>query len=289
MKEYLTEDTLFNTVAMVLQGTDRLLLIVEGPHDQLLLREFVNSDLQLIAATGGKEQALGAASRAFHDGIERVRFLVDRDFDDYLPSRRAFHSNVFMSDRHDIFLDLLSGDRKLLQRVIDVHTDSARRDNTRTRAIPAPSELESEAFGLAVKLSASRILNTQRDLGLKFKRFSFGGLNPRDFDARKIAIMVLARSEYSGNDHEQIADDIAAIHEQVCGLEHAPVGDHDLFAALARVMKLHDIAVSDEMLQRGYILKATLTAMSRSAWFRQIEHWSKDNGKRGFVLAEVSA
>ena len=282
MKEYLNENTLTNTVAMFLAESDELVLVVEGPHDHLLLKEFCTEELQLMHATGGRPQVLFAAKIAYERGLSRARFLVDQDYDLYSGSTEAQLNNVLVSDHHDCFLDLIHADPSLLQRVIDVHCDSTRRRENLEASIPAPEAIQNEAFALASTVAATRVVDAKRSLYLDFKRFKFGSLSVADFDVVKIAEMILTRSQYEGVDRQEIVLDVASVYADIGQMKHKPVGDHDLFAAVARVMKRYGVHVSDENLRRGYILKVTGLALSATGWYQKIQTWCESFGKTGF-------
>lgn len=283
MKEYLNENTLFNTVAMFLDENETLLLVLEGPDDHLLLKEFCTPQLQLMAATGGRPQVLSAAKLASERGVARARFLVDQDYDRFSGSTAAQLNNVFASDHHDCFLDLMHTNPSLLRRVIDVYCDSTRRRDDLNITIPEPEAIEKEAFGLASMLAASRIVDARRELYLDFKRFHFGGLPAKDFDVAKIAEIVLTRSQYENGDRSEVIADAVSTHSEVVQMPHSPVGDHDLFSALARVMTQYEVHVSDKILQRSYILKVTCLALSGTGWYQRIQQWCESHGRTGFT------
>lgn len=282
MKEYLNENTLYNTLAMYLAETNSLILVVEGPDDHLMLKEHASSDLVLMAGTGGRGQALRAAELSVKRGLKNVRFLVDRDYDDFRDVETIELENVFVSDGHDCFIDVLANDPGLLNRVIDVETASARRRPGASSTIPSPSEIQSEAIALASHLVAVRVLDARRSLGLNFRKFSFGELKIRNTNVQIVTKMVLVRSGYDESNSTQIISEAADVHLEVCGLPVLPVGDHDLFSALARVLKHFKVSVSSDALQRGVILAVSCTALSHTGWFRQVQDWCAHNGRVGF-------
>ncbi|WP_182170774.1 hypothetical protein [Flaviflexus equikiangi] len=288
MKEYLNENTLFNTVAMFLDESEDLLLVLEGPDDHLLLREFCTPQLNLMTATGGRSQVLSTAKLASDRGLFRARFLVDQDYDRFSGSTLTNLKNVFISDHHDCFLDLIHTDSSLLRRVIDVHCDSTRRRDDLAVTIPEPEIIEQEAFGLASMLAASRIVDARRELCLDFKRFRFGSLLVDEFDVGKIAEIVLTRSQYENDDRAEFVTDAISTHSEVVQMQHSPVGDHDLFSALARVMKQYNVHVSDDILQRSYILKVTCLALSKTGWYQRIQQWCESHGRTGFTCEPQS-
>lgn len=283
MREYLNENTLFNTVAMVLDEGEGLLLVLEGPDDHLLLKGSCTPQLQLLTATGGRPQVLSTARLAHDRRLRRARFLVDQDFDRYNGSTETQLDNVFVSDHHDCFVDLVCVDRSHLHRVIDVHCEQARRRSDQAVSVPEPAFVEGEAFTLASKLAATRIVDARRGLFLDFKRFKFGGLAANDFDVTRIAEIVLTRSRYAGDDRDEVLADAVSVHSEIVEMQHSPVGDHDLFAALARVMRQYEVHVSDDHLQRGFILSVSCDSLIKTNWGKAIQQWCKSYGMSGFT------
>ncbi|NVC25055.1 hypothetical protein E7Z53_16650 [Kocuria salina] len=289
MKEFLNENTLYNTLAMYLAEGNSLLLVVEGPDDHLMLKEHCSSDLVLIAGIGGKGQVLRAAELCIKRDLRGVRFLVDRDYDDFTGLKRINLNNVFMSEGHDCFIDVLTSDPALLNRVIDVESSSARRRPGITSALPNPSEIQAEAVALASHLVAVRVMDARRGLGLDFKKFSFGGLKVSEFDIKVIAEKVLVRSSYGGADSVEIIDEVVRTHLEMRELPHLPVGDHDLFSALSRILKQFNVSVSSNALHRGVILAVSCSALKGTIWFKQIQEWCARNDRVGFTCVSSTA
>lgn len=287
MREYLNENTLFATVAMYVQETSALVLVVEGDDDHLVLKHHCSSDLRLIAGVGGREQVLRAATLASRRNLNGVRFLVDRDYDDYTFSDNEYEQNVCVSRGHDLFMDLLSGNPALLRRVIDVHSASVRRRPKESHLpVPDPTSIEQEALELASRLAAVRIVNVRRNLSLDFKRFSFGALNVRDFDTRVIAAMIMERSGYGPEQTAEVVQDSAQVFEEIQGRHDATVGDHDLFSALARVLRRYEVLVRDDVLHRSFIIGVDCAALIAADWFREIQRWCARNNRKGFTCRE---
>ena len=289
MQEYLNENTLYATLAMYLSESDSLLLVVEGPDDHLMLKNHCSPELRLIAGTGGRGQVLRTAELALKRNLRRVRFLVDRDYDHFTETACINLENVFVSEEHDCFLDVSTSEPALLTRVIEVHTASARRRPGMGGSIPDPEQIRADSIALAAHLVAVRVVDARRNLSLDFKKFSFGGLNVSQFDVSAIAEIILTRSEYSGDDAEEIIKEAIQTHAEVTALPQVPVGDHDLFSAVARILKRFKVAVSDDVLQRGFILAVSCSALSRTRWFRSIQDWCASESRVGFTCQSDTA
>lgn len=284
MKEFLNENTLFNTVAMYIKESDTLLLVVEGDDDHLVLKRHCSADLRLLAGVGGRQQVLRAAALASKRQLKGVRFLVDRDYNDFVESTSPHSRNVFFSSTHDIFMDLCAGDPDLLGRVIDVHAISLQR-NRREDVPPPPSPLviQEQAFTLAMCLAAVRIVSAKRNLNLDFKRFSFGGLSVSQFDTAVIARMVLERCGYGEEDFEILVVECLDVYEAVSERRQFVVGDHDLFAALARILKRFGLSVGRDNLQKSFIMGVSCVSIVSAAWFKDVQSWCARNSRAGFT------
>lgn len=289
MKEYLNENTLYNTLAMYLAEGNSLLLVVEGPDDHLMLKEHCSPDMMMIPGTGGKGQLLRTAELSAKRDLKGVRFLVDRDYDDFSELESIDLDNVFVSEGHDCFMDVLASDPALLNRVIDVETASARRRPEAGNTIPSPSEIQAEAIALASHLAALRIVDARRGLGLNFRKFSFGGLKIKEFDVGIITDMVLVRSGYSGLDSIEIIEEAVQAHFEVWDLPQVPIGDHDLFSALSRVLRKFEVSVAADALHKGVILAVSCTALSGTGWFQKIQEWCAHNDRVGFTCMSSTA
>lgn len=282
MREYLNEDTLFATIAMYLSESDALVLVVEGDDDHLTLKDHCSPDLRLIPGTGGKLQILKTAELARKRALPRVRFLVDRDYDSYSDEPVEFLENVFVSETHDFFVDIITSDTNLLSRLIDVHTASARRRPTKGARIPASEKIRQDAFALASLLAATRIVDRRRRLCLDFKRFSFANLKANEADPRTVAEKVLSRTLHEEDSVPEILEEVERTHEEIQLLPQPPIGDHDFFAALASVLKRFNITVRRDELQRGFILSITCNSLAGTRWFHDIQKWCAAVDRTGF-------
>lgn len=281
----INEHTLFATIAMYLSENDGLVLVVEGDDDCLALEEHCSPDLRLIAGIGGKPQILKTASLAQQRGVGRARFLIDKDYDSYDEDFSDNFRNVIASRTHDLFIDMVESDESLLINLIKIHTAPARRRPKGKRVIPSESEIRAEAIALAAHLAAVRVVATKRGISLKFDRFPFGELKVKDFNSRIIAKKVIDRSSYAGDDTDIILDEVEQVRAEFDSFPQPPIGDHDLFRALARLLKCFNISVSYRELQRNFIFAVTCTcrALTGTKWFQEIQEWCTGVGKTGFT------
>jgi hypothetical protein len=286
MREFLTENTLFNTVAMYIAESASLLLVVEGDDDHLALKSHTSEDLELLAGTGGREQVLRTASLARLRALSGVRFLVDRDYDAYIKPSGSVLDNVTVSTRHDLFMDLMSNDPTLIDRLIDTYLDIARRRGKGGKGlanVPSLAAVKNESFLLSAALAAVRIVDAKNGLGLDFRRFSFGELAIRDFSVRGVARIVLERNGYDDDGVADLIGDAVEVYLEITAAGDPPVGDHDFFSALARVLKRLRIAVRAETLHRAFIVGVACRAIYPANWYVEIQQWCALNRRDGFT------
>lgn len=289
MKEFLNSHTLFNTVAMFIKESSSLLLVVEGDDDHFILRQHTSSDLNVLAGMGGRQNVLRAATIARERGLKGVKFLVDRDYDDLNTNTMLSGENVYVSDQHDVIMDLLVNSGNLHQ-VVDIHTrKSGRQPGSRSKTVvPASGQIIEEAFDLASMLAAARIVNHNNSYGLDFTRFSFGALKVAQFSVEDVVGVVISRCQREDMLSTFLIDS-TKVHEETVNSEQKVVGDHDLFHALARVLSRYDIKVQDKALVNTFMAGLTCAAVVASSWFDLIEEWCSRNNRVGFScrLAKV--
>ena len=278
MLEFLNENTTFAEI-LLLRKVDSLVLVVEGPDDRLALKRHVSKELILVAGVGGKPNVLKTAQIAYQEGLSDVRFLLDRDYDEYAADNTVSIGNVIYSTKHDMFTDIAARNPSLLLDIIDVKMDSVRRKGG--SSIPTNDDILSSALNLA-DLAAVRIVDARRKLCLSFRKFRFGGLDTREFDVRTIAQKVFERSEFSLNlDSEVVSaimNDVESMRIEIEDYEYPPIGDHDLFEALARILKLYKVYESDSQLREAFILTITCKSLMATEWFRKLNDWGKSFG-----------
>jgi hypothetical protein len=290
LREALNANTLFATIAMYIKESRSLLLVVEGPDDHDALKDHCSPDLHLMAGTGGRAQVLRAAELAHSRGLKGVRFLVDRDYDGFTEAPDALSiDNVFASQHHDLFMDLIAAEPNALLRVISSHTRTARRRALPPgkRPLPDNAALESEARSLAAQLAAVRIVNARKNLELDFRRFSFGELKVQDFHVEPIAAIVCVRSSVDPETHAGVIKESQLVAVEIQGLFSA-IGDHDLFRALARVLKRYGVSVSADTLLSSFIVALTCAAIAALSWFADIQAWCSQNGRSGMTCSTPS-
>lgn len=277
MLKYLDENDFFSTI-MMSRGLGKLVLVVEGHDDRLVLEPHVSEKLILLAGAGGKQNVLKAAKFAHDKGFSNVRFLVDRDYDDYAVDPVLSLENVIYTSTHDMFIDIATGNPSLLLRIIEVKTDSARRSNGGS-SVPSSNDILVSAFSLATSLAAVRIVNERRKLSLNFKDFPFGKIEPGETNVQIIAEIVISRSNPKDRNIEDkvILSESETIRGEI-DEKRALVGDHDFFDALAGVLRSFGIKEKGKKLQESFIIKIDCQSLVNLEWFRKLTEWGNSFG-----------
>jgi hypothetical protein len=278
MKSYETQHTFHNFIAMLSKYySQSLIVVMEGHDDLFLLKEWVSSSVIVQHGEGGKGQILRVAERFVAEGNDRVRFVVDRDYDDYVEPPVVYSDNVVVSRYHDCFTDVLSVNQRLLARVVDYHLDSYRR-SVDERARPASEvcvdSLVDRAFELALMMAACRIVDLQSALSLNFKAFKFRKHANEMLDASYIMRCLLRNAVCSDLD----MDDLCARAEKVVGelqvLDFPLVGDHDLFAAVNYLVSRHGRSLSDKVIRSSLLTSISVSVLRELIWCNVLEGWA---------------
>ncbi len=282
MKEHLNFNTLHNTICMLLPEIPEMVLVVEGPDDEIALKNHTSSAIKIISATGGKGQLLQVAEICDRDGLERVRFLMDRDYDDLIFGPTPNPENIFISTTHDCFTDLIYNDPSLLQRTIDVEMKSARRACSGREDLPADFEIEKKSHNLALCLAAARVANGRHQAGINFSNLSLFSLKDNELNIGGIFAQIIQRKLYSGSEPNKFLAEMHEIYKQLESHKMFYIGDHDLFHALSRILSMSNVKVKADQLHKNIILAARCKSFQAAAWFEEIQDWCIRHNYTGF-------
>lgn len=282
MKSYENHNTFHNFIAMLSGYHSNLLIVVmEGDDDPFLLKDWVSSSVIVRRGEGGKGQILRVAQRFAAEGNDRIRFVVDRDYDDYAVPSVVYPNNVVVSRYHDCFVDVLSVNQRLLGQVIDYCLDTRRRSDGK-RAVPASavsvSSLVDRAFELASMVAACRIVDLQGALNLNFKAFKFAKHSNEMLDASYIMRWLHIGSGCSDVVINERCDQAERIASKLGSLDFPLVGDHDLFAAVNYIVSKHGSSLSDKVIRSSVITSISVLVLRELIWCNFLEDWANSHG-----------
>lgn len=278
MKGALNQNTVFATIVMARQASSALLLVVEGDDDHFILKDHLDRlDVVLIAGNGGRDNVLRAARLADGKGLRGVRFLVDSDLDRFMSPSVEYPANVLRSTHHDIVVDLLIESTPYVDKIIDSHSRSARRNGAEFSTVT----VREEASALAAALAPLRIVNDRQSYGLKFKDFPFGKV--ADLPAASLALseITIARSNTQLTAFElseMVEAETSHTEVDICLL----YGDHDFFRALGRVLKSHGVAVSPDALVATFLAGILCSHLAATGWYQSLVEWGQSYGRNIF-------
>lgn len=278
MRESLNSNTLFNTIAMVRQDANAIVLVVEGDDDQFVLKRHSSDQMYVLLGVGGRPGVLAAAEIAERRRLNGVRFLVDADYSSLFESKAVFPKNVILSHHHDLFMDMVHLGSAIVDRVVDTHARSLTRRN---QAAPDAAVVRAQATALAAKVALARIANERKGLGLNLQRFPFGKL-PLEPTSADIARLIWGRSKTSLS-IEDLVSEIEAESANIKVEDRYVVGDHDFFSALARVLEKCGVSgPSSEQLTSSFISALTCEILMSADWYSAISSWSESYGSIAF-------
>ncbi|WP_175393587.1 DUF4435 domain-containing protein [Rhodococcus globerulus] len=256
------------------------ILVVEGDDDIFLIKRHLSESILLLKGTGGKSSVLRAAQIAEDRSLTDVLFLVDADYDRIINSKVVYPKLVVTSLYHDIFIDTIMMESRVIERVIDAHIRRFARKSTDPIT---GSNVLSAALSLAARVASLRIVNEREQFGLKLNDFPFGSLSSFDPNVQEIATLALARST-SGLQIDDLVTKIVAQNSLSCHSEIELVGDHDLFRALARVLALSGVkGVGADVLCTALLGALDCRHIMKTDWYVATDSWASRLGKPGLV------
>ena len=237
MREFLNADTLFNTIAMLRPERDGAFLVVEGSDDEYTLERHVDSSVTIFSGLGGKSELVDAAVKVGQKDIALVYFVVDSDYDRLVDPPVMHAPQVVASDTHDLVMDLIFVERSAIHNTIRAHV----RGNLQRRSAFVPEKIVADALGLAFPVGLLRLLSVGNDWGLKLRDFPFGKLKSSPPDPAEVVELALSKSPPIAEGVDVPAA-LAGALDKYKDRDWSVVGDHDFFAALAKVLKDSELA-----------------------------------------------
>ncbi|GAB21973.1 hypothetical protein GOPIP_019_00080 [Gordonia polyisoprenivorans NBRC 16320 = JCM 10675] len=274
MIEYLNSNTLFNEIAMIRPELKGMILVVEGSDDEYTMDYHTGASVTVIGAHGGKREVLEASIKADQYAIPSAYFLVDSDYDDFVPTEVPYGTRVVTSDGHDFVMDLVLVDQSVMQRVLGAHLRTA---TAGTGVRISASELIQKGLALAFVVGVLRLLSVKHQWGLKLRDFPFGKLRSIEPRVDEIVRIALNNSPPITEDTIDLARILASALNDYRDQSTAIVGDHDYFSATAHVLKLAGLAnVKGSTLATSFIAAVHCRAIGRTGWYSDLSSRSKE-------------
>lgn len=277
MREYENEHTFHNAIALAVKGDkDSLFVVMEGEDDSFLLKQWVGDSIRIMPGRGGKGNVIRVAEKFAERGQNRVKFVIDRDYDAFSSRMVEYPSNVICSSNHDCFVDVVAAHAHLLPLVVDYHLDSARRSGGKRAADlvnVSVDDIVGKGFELASMLAACRIVDFRYSLGLKFKCFKYVGEPYDRFSASYIMQRIIELNKRSELNVDKYCEKVERVLCEVRDYSFPPVGDHDLFSALNYVVSLYSRAPSEKVLRLSVLSSLSVERLRKIWWCKLLEDW----------------
>lgn len=294
MREFLGSNSLVNTLAMLQSDTSHLVIIPEGEDDFDILETHVAADqVTLVFPAGGKAHLMEVARRVDQLELDRVIFLLDRDYDHIVNQTLELQTPncVILSESHDFIMDLVEVSTPTLCSLLEAHARTSRRaarkNGLYTDRYAFSNRMIESARSLASALSAFRCVSASRGLNLDFADFPFGALSSLDDPGPEMALLLARKSKDAP--HPEVL--LAHIRTEVPSREvlTSAVGDHDFFQALARSLREVGIkGISGHLLMTEFMGAIHCSALGESATGMKLTEWAEKRGRSIFACPACS-
>ena len=276
---------------MLVGNSQELAIVLEGPDDLYLLKNVVDSDIHLLVSSSGKRGVLQAAELAIAHGLTRALFVVDRDYDDFLPETPTYPSNVIVSTHHDCFVDVLVDNMDSLRHVIATKLSSyVRRSGSPVGDTRRAAEVViNSAISLARCKAVVRIVAARMAIGFNFTKFSYYKFSPNDITSDLIYAELAA--QYVGvvdlpSDPSII---LAGVALELDNCSYVPFGDHDFLEALCRVLNEHCVYMQPDAFREAVFMALKARDLLKVRWCDDVAQRSAALGVSLFSSANTQA
>lgn len=166
MREYITDNTIANTIRMKRQQNGGAFLVVEGINDERVYGLIIDKDTCSTEIAYGRENAIGAIQILNADGFAGVLAIMDADTTN-VTGEVIPENNILQTDLHDLECMMLNS--PAFDRILE-EFGSAKRVSSFAKKTP----LIAQQFAMnASVLGCLRLISLRDDLQLKFEGLTF--------------------------------------------------------------------------------------------------------------------
>lgn len=291
MRDLLSERSDLDLLQMLVGNSQELAIMLEGPDDLCLLSNVVNSHIHLLVSSSGKRGVLRAAESAIVHGISRALFVVDRDYDDFLPESPTYPSNVVVSTHHDCFVDVLVENMDSLTHVIATKLSSyARRSgSTVGDARGVANVVINLAISLARCKAVVRIVAARMAIGFNFTKFSYYKYSPNVITSDLIYADLADRYVGMVDLPSDPSIILAGVTLELDNCSYVPFGDHDFLEALCRVLNEHGVCMQPDTFREAVFMTLKARDLLKARWCDDVAQRSAALGVSFFSSANTQA
>lgn len=292
VRRFATADSMYMEAEMLARAKRRIIVIVEGEDDQMVLAPHANDELVLMTGPGGRDKLFELANRADDRQVQQLLFMADSDYDRFSSNSHSL-SNVIMSARHDFFMELFSTSRNILANIVRKRLESSSRRGAVGEVdtvepvgeLVVPSrEDANEAIEAAVRLSRSpmsvRAAASKFECSFNFRRMRIGQLNSNVLDVDLILDCLLPDSNISPSIVEEVRSEAKSIYLDNSLETLSYVGDHDFFFSLSAILREKGVRVKHSSLQDDLIISCRCSGILETPSVAAIQEFAESFGKR---------
>jgi hypothetical protein len=274
MKEYISSDSIANTIRMLRTQHTGSFLIAEGDTDSRVWKNLVDSTKCRVENAYNKDNAVKVLNILEKDNFAGVLAIVDADFD-ILEETLPLSPNLLLTDTHDLETMLLKS--PALEKVVTEHGSA--------------EKIESFAKDIRqTLLESAKIIGYLRWASLKFNYcLKFEGLAFNKFvddrtlilDESDLIQTVKKKSQKQGLDEQEIRENMESLKTDTQDIWHVCCG-HDMISILSiglcKALGSFSSQKADPNVLESYLRVAYESAHFRETkLYRSIQTWEQTN------------
>ncbi|HNR68198.1 MAG TPA: DUF4435 domain-containing protein [bacterium] len=282
MSEFLTPHSIANTIRMKATQYSGMFLIVEGPDDARMFKNFVIEENCKIEIAFGKNNATEALKLLAATDFDQVLAIVDRDYDTVLGNLQQTE-HLFLTDTHD--LETLIVKSHAFNKLVAEYMDEERLREFEKRR---HKELRQILLDSAYFIGLVRCVSIKHRLNISFKDIELNRVLDREtlqIDKTAFLRQVVKNSNVVEVKFEDLQEKIEHLHQE----KHDPwiiARGHDLVEVLHNALQLvgyrRSQRLSISMLESSLRLSYSFDAFKQTVLYRNIKEWEKKRSVKKF-------
>lgn len=282
MREHLSSQTIANEIRMTRTVFTGAFLLLEGKHDCMLFRNFVDRSRCHIQDCGGKDTVIDVIRLLEH--TDDLVAIIDADFE-HVEQSGCFTNNIVLTDLHDLELTVL--DSKALDKVLSIH--GSEQKITKWLDSKQKGDVLQALLHAAAPLGHLRWASLRTDANLEFKELNYNRL----FDRTRIEIVhkdfvqrIVSRSPNAVCAASELEQEMRELAKKGHNLKQVCNG-HDAVAILGLALRSawgtnESNHMNEDNTRKALWLAYDWKSFERTAMFASIMKWSVDSGLEVF-------
>jgi len=277
MRQYLTGADLFAYIQMMRQVDARLTVIVEGVEDCGLIDPHLDHTAAQTIPGHGKQSVIDAAALFDDQQVDKVRLIIDADFDRQLGMTDTLPANLILTEYHDLDADVFFNCNRLVPAIIANFCDRTKhRDHIETVAV----EAEALIIDIAAAVGIVRYSSLRDSLQLKMHRFPMTQLI-QTYELNRTHLEEAVAQAVARSGPQAGRPDISVLTQELAVIadRRTLCGGHDIMSIFSTLIRERwGGRVGSDVVANAFRTATSCDCWRRTRIYADVNEWSRQHG-----------